>query len=66
MTQTTNPTRPVQVPAGVERVSEWEHDEPMPRRYSSRPATGVQGHDLVVWWDATQFTDVSAPSRRHR
>jgi hypothetical protein len=35
----------VQVPAGVEHVSEWERDEPTPRRYISAENHGVEGHD---------------------
>ena len=46
-------------PAGVEHVSDWQHDEPTPRRYISVENHGVQGHDLTVWWDATQFADGS-------
>jgi len=53
-----NPTIPtVQVLAGVEHVSEWERDEPTPRRYISAANHGVEGHDLLVWCDATQFAD---------
>jgi hypothetical protein len=39
---------PVPVPAGVEHVSEWERDEPTPRRHISAENHGVQGHDLIV------------------
>jgi hypothetical protein len=54
------PTVPqVEVPAGVKRVSEWETDEPTPRRYVSTANYRVVGHSAVIWWDATQFADGS-------
>jgi hypothetical protein len=56
-THTVNPTPPIQVPAGVAHISEWETDEPTPRRYISAANRGVEDHDLIVWWDNTQFAD---------
>lgn len=48
---------------GVEHISEWETDEPTPRRYMSAENRGVEGHDVTVWWDATPRSRDSAARR---
>jgi hypothetical protein len=54
MTTTTTP--PVPLPAGALADDVWQEDD-RPRRIIHSENRGVEGQDLVVWWDATQFAD---------
>jgi hypothetical protein len=54
MTTTTTP--PVPLPVGALADDVWQEDD-RPRRIIHSENRGVEGQDLVVWWDATQFAD---------
>src|ERR1700682_3444513 len=56
LAMTTTTTPPVPLPAGALADDVWQEDD-RPRRIIHSENRGVEGQDLVVWWDATQFAD---------
>jgi hypothetical protein len=56
LAMTTTTTPPVPLPVGALADDVWQEDD-RPRRIIHSENRGVEGQDLVVWWDATQFAD---------